>query len=546
MLLPLSLLLTVTFTFTTTFAQPFSDCNLSQYYADTDVYDRTALHSLLATTHRNVLPYTSASTDVWDALIALDVNELGEIMLFYANRNVTAQEYGTSETWNREHVWPKSLGVGTSGPDYTDLHHLRPSDWNVNAARGNKLFGACGIVDILEDCVEPAHAQAASDTQTDNVIWLPPSNRRGDVARILMYMDVRYDGDATNELDLKLTDCPVDTTVEMGYLSQLLQWHIDDEVDDYERERNAKVCESYQGNRNPFIDYPDLAAFFFGSPQEANPPLGYTCDGSSNGGGSMDNGGSPSASPTTTAATSPTTTPAFVDRGTCNGLSPGDVMITAFNSDNPDAVAIVALNEIAAGATLFMTDNAWTGSAFRTNEGTLKYVVPSDGIPKRTVFGYNYSTNTNEWSSESGSFALSADGDTIILYCLESDDSITHLTALSYSGDWLPASTDEDSFGTASSALPTSLPSNTAIALSHKDNCWYVGPRQGNTSSLLDNLSDPNEWEGSNTEMFQLGGMSAKFMELTTSNATTITTFKKWIPLVCMAFVVIATTFYFL
>jgi hypothetical protein len=59
-------------------------------------------------------------------------------------------------------------------------------------------------------------------------------------------------------------------------------------------------------------------------------------------------------------------------------------------------------------------------------------------------------------------------------------------------------------------------------------------------------LSDPSEWEGSNTEMFQLGGMSAKFMELTTSNATTITTFKKWFPLVCMAFVVIATTFYFL
>jgi hypothetical protein len=206
-------------------------------------------------------------------------------------------------------------------------------------------------------------------------------------------MDVRYDGNATNELDLKLTDCPVDTTVEMGYLSQLLQWHLDDEVDDYERERNAKVCESYQGNRNPFIDYPDLAAFFFGSPQVPNPPLGYTCDGSSNGGGSTDHGGSPTASPTTTIETSPTTTdnggsptaspttttiatrptttPVFAD-GTCNGLSPGDVMITGFNSDNPDAVAIVAVNEIAAGATLFMTDNAWTGSVFRTNEGTLK------------------------------------------------------------------------------------------------------------------------------------------------------------------------------
>ena len=169
------------------------------------------------------------------------------------------------------------------------------------------------------------------------------------------------------------------------------------------------------------------------------------------------------------------------------------------------------------------------------------------GFPNEVSLAMIDSTNTNEWSSESGSFALAAGGDTIILYCRESDNSITHLTALSYSGDWLPASTDEDSFGTESSALPASLPSNTAIALPHKDNYWYVGPRQGNTSSLLDSLSDPNEWEGSNTETFQLGAMEPKFMEpTTTSNATTITTLKKWIPLVGMAILVIATTFYVL
>ena len=151
MLLPLSLLLTVTFTFTTTFAQPFSDCNRRLNTMLIPICnDRAALHSLLQRRIATFYPNTSSNIDVWDALIDLGCPmKLGEIMLLYANRNVSAQDYGTSDTWNREHVWPKSLGVGTSGPDYTDVHHLRPSDWNVNAARGNKLFGACGIVDVL-------------------------------------------------------------------------------------------------------------------------------------------------------------------------------------------------------------------------------------------------------------------------------------------------------------------------------------------------------------------------------------------------------------
>lgn len=337
-------------------AQPFSDCAISTYYSSTDVNDRASLHALIQSTHRNVLPYTSSFTlDVWDALIDLDgtIGDNGEsqVSLLYSNRSVASLSYQESE-WNREHVWPKSLGVGTSGPDYTDLHHVRPADANVNSARGNKLFGECGIADIWDDCKSPAHDDAANDTATDNVVWLPPADKRGDVARIMFYMVLRYEGDASNELDLQLTDCIMDPETEMGYLSQLLKWHVEDPVDDIERERNANVCESWQGNRNPFVDYENLVTVYFGEPREPNPGgLGYTCDDENNSGGS---------------------TPPVTSDGTCNGLQPGDVMITAFHSDNPDVVAIIALNTIAVGATLFMTDNAWTGTTFRTNEGTLK------------------------------------------------------------------------------------------------------------------------------------------------------------------------------
>lgn len=173
--------------------------------------------------------------------------------------------------------------------------------------------------------------------------------------------------------------------------------------------------------------------------------------------------------------------------------------------------------------------------------------MPNGGITARSIFGYESDNSiypyATEWSSESGSFALAADGDTIILYCVESDDSITHLTALSYSGDWLPTSSDKDSFGTEYSALPASLPDNTAMALSHKDNYQYVGPRKGSISSLLDSLSNPSNWQGDNAETFQLGSMETKFID-PTSSATTVAT--RGIPFIGTALVMLTSRFYYI
>lgn len=159
----------------------------------------------------------------------------------------------------------------------------------VNSVRGNLYFGSCGTGtpnynddDYNNDdgdsnknkCYSPAHTNAANDTTRDSYTFLPPQEKRGDIARAILYMDLRYDGSEVNTLELIVSDCPdsIPNKAGMGYLSQLLQWHAEDIVDEEEMERNDSVCRDWQGNRNPFVDFPDLVEVYFGKPFD-----GYYC-----------------------------------------------------------------------------------------------------------------------------------------------------------------------------------------------------------------------------------------------------------------------------
>jgi len=242
------------------------------------------MHQLIKATHRHELPYTSAtSPDVWDGLLATDTDATGQLIhLIYADKDVAATPYdsGSCDSWNREHLWSRSRGVGDTGMDNTDLHHMRPADCNVNAARSNRYFAQCGTVDLMSSCVSPAHLEAADDTERDTKSFLPPASKRGDIARAILYMDLRYDGDDPNTENLVASDCPenVPNGAGMGYLSQLLQWHLDDPPDEEERNRNGEICTNWQGNRNPFVDYPELATTYFGTPQPLpQDGAGYVC-----------------------------------------------------------------------------------------------------------------------------------------------------------------------------------------------------------------------------------------------------------------------------
>jgi len=221
---------------------------------------RLALHNIIDD-HIDY-PYTSSSTDTWDILKVADAdpNNANNVILIYTNESVNGpQEY---DGWNREHVWAKSRGdFGTSRPMGTDVHNLRASNSNVNSTRSNHSFDYC----TTSSCNE-IYGNSYSNSA---LVFEPRDEDKGDVARIIFYMVVRYEGD-NGEEDLEMTESILSSSSKSprhGVRSTLLEWHELDPVDDFELNRND-VIYSYQGNRNPFIDHPELVDFLWGDEQQ--------------------------------------------------------------------------------------------------------------------------------------------------------------------------------------------------------------------------------------------------------------------------------------
>lgn len=248
-------------------AQPAGYYNSAEGLSGPDL--RQALH--LITRNHNVIPYSSGSrTDTQDALQVLDQDaaNTNNVMLVYARRSEPKSTFGTTTGWNREHLWPNSYGLDSQEPAYSDLHNLRPADANVNSARGNKFFDDSRTAD--GSFQKPAHPEAPL-CSTDANSWEPPDVVKGDIARAMFYMDVRYQSGLVNETNLVLTDRTTtisSAAVRMGLLATLLVWNRNDPVDDAERLRNERVYSLYQTNRNPFVDRPDFVTRLY----EVTPP----------------------------------------------------------------------------------------------------------------------------------------------------------------------------------------------------------------------------------------------------------------------------------
>ncbi|MGZ2369071.1 endonuclease I family protein [Ancylomarina sp. YFZ004] len=147
--------------------------------------------------------------------------------------------------WNREHTWAKSHGdFGTSAGPGTDCHHLRASDSRENGNRGSLDF-----------------SDVNGPRTKNSSFYEPPLSAKGDVARSIFYMAVRY-GFTVNETGGR------GNTAYHGKLSDLLEWNELDPVDPYEIRRN-NVVYGYQNNRNPFIDHPELVKYIFGDKKTA-------------------------------------------------------------------------------------------------------------------------------------------------------------------------------------------------------------------------------------------------------------------------------------
>ena len=235
---------------------------------------KSALETRTTTKHTNFISYTPG---VWEASreTDLDPTNSNNVLLLYGfsssvcptspsndNDHRTRDKFsnggGTSCEWNREHVYAKGLGtpaLDDNGPSDAgeDAHHLRACDVDRNNNRGSLKF-----------------APGTGNSGTVAGGWYPGDEWKGDVARMMMYMYLRY---PTQCLPINVgTGATVASDTNMIQL--FLQWNAEDPVSQYEDNRNTyhgNTANTYaQGNRNPFIDNPYLATVIWGGPVAEN------------------------------------------------------------------------------------------------------------------------------------------------------------------------------------------------------------------------------------------------------------------------------------
>lgn len=234
---------------------PFFGCfgQIPDYYASIDftlseLALKAELANLITSTHTSPTTYS----EVWAVLQSSDLDPTNSemVMLMYGyndadgivenDRTRDKDNYGgSSGQWNREHVFPKSLGspdLGTSGPG-SDPHNLRASDVDFNGARGNRMFTAGS-----------GNAGAVGSN------WYPGDEWKGDAARIIMYMYLRYG----NRCLPSAVAVGAANAIDAGMVDLLLDWNASDHVSTFEINRNNAIYAAI-GNRNPFIDNPHIA-----------------------------------------------------------------------------------------------------------------------------------------------------------------------------------------------------------------------------------------------------------------------------------------------
>jgi endonuclease I len=189
--------------------------------------------------HTTILSYGQRHEFLYEADEDLDNPE--NVILMYSGESRYWKEYTsgsnayTPQTFNTEHVFPQSRL--SSDEAVTDLHHLRVADADLNGLRSNYPYtdgsGDYGLI--------------------NNAAFFPGDEWKGDVARMILYLNVRYNEDIS----------------KVGNLELFLEWNREDPVSAFEMQRN-NVIEGAQGNRNPFIDNPYLVTLIWGGDPAEN------------------------------------------------------------------------------------------------------------------------------------------------------------------------------------------------------------------------------------------------------------------------------------
>ena len=238
---------------------------------------KAALHNIIQPV--TVLSYGSGPNSTWSGFYKTDRTSDNQVI----DRYSYDIRYFTSTTdavsgMNIEHSFPKSWWGGSSTPSaYKDLFNLMPCEKNINSTKSNYAMGKVTGTDKGNGCTKVGTGMAGGKSTS---LWEPADEWKGDFARDYFYMVTAYSHLTwtSNGLDmLEQDDWP--TLKEWAY-TLFLEWAKKDPVDEIERARNDAVYK-IQGNRNPFVDFPNLAEYIWGDSVD----YAFSIDGTSSGGG---------------------------------------------------------------------------------------------------------------------------------------------------------------------------------------------------------------------------------------------------------------------
>lgn len=214
------------------------------------------------------LPAYWQYTDVYPELVDGSRRwwEMYSNAVYLIGRNQSANSSFSANKMQREHSIPKSwwkkAGDVEYTPAYTDMWNLYPSDGTANQAKSNYPFGEVREVSFDNGCTrvgQPVSGQGGGC----GMVFEPADQYKGDFARTIFYMATVYD-DLPWVINYMFTANSPYPTLRPWATDMLLQWARRDPVSQKEIDRNDGV-QSQQGNRNPFIDFPELAEYIWGT-----------------------------------------------------------------------------------------------------------------------------------------------------------------------------------------------------------------------------------------------------------------------------------------
>lgn len=221
---------------------------------------KTAMRNIIG--KANVLEYGSGSGYTWEGFYKVDRRSDNSVVDRYSKEvRYFSKENTAVSGMNIEHSMAKSWWGGGKNQAYKDIHHLMPCESGINSSKSNYPMGVVNNDKSGNGYTKVGTGEGGSGSLS---LWEPADEWKGDFARVYFYMATCYSNLTWEGVGLKQMENNEWPTLQKWTYELLLKWNKQDPVSEIETTRNNGVY-AIQGNRNPFIDYPELAEYIWGS-----------------------------------------------------------------------------------------------------------------------------------------------------------------------------------------------------------------------------------------------------------------------------------------